>query len=67
MGVREYGGIAKLSDAETEAGEMQCWFDFALQLKYMGVVEYKNFDNKYEHIISQLVTMIQDAEKWCTL
>ena len=33
--------ISKLSDAETEAGEMQCWLDVALKLTYMPKEQYK--------------------------
>lgn len=57
--------IAKLSDSETEASEMQCWLDFSLKAKFMSKSKYANFDQRYERIISQLVTMIQGADKWC--
>lgn len=57
--------IAKLSDSETEAAEMQCWLDFSLKAKYMESAVYKEFDQRYERIISQLVTMIDGADKWC--
>jgi hypothetical protein len=26
---------------------------------------YEDFDQRYEHVISQLVTMIDGADKWC--
>lgn len=57
--------ISKLSDAETEAGEMQCWLDVALKLAYMPKEQYKQFDQRYEHLIAQIVTMIKDADQWC--
>ena len=57
--------ISKLSDAETEAGEMQCWLDVALKLAYMPKEKYKQFDQRYEHLIGQIVTMIKNADKWC--
>ncbi|WP_136077852.1 four helix bundle protein [Pontiella desulfatans] len=57
--------IAKLSDSETEASEMQCWLDFSLKAKFMGQAVYEGFDKRYERIIGQLVTMIDGAEKWC--
>lgn len=57
--------ISKLSDAETEAGEMQSWLDVALKLSYMKSASYKTFDERYEHVISQLITMINTADKWC--
>ncbi len=57
--------IAKLSDAETEAAEMQCWLDFSLKAKFMTQTVYEHFDQRYEKVISQLVTMIDGADKWC--
>ena len=57
--------ISKLSDAETEAGEMQCWLDVARKLSYMHTEMYEAFDRRYEHVISQIVTMIKSADKWC--
>lgn len=57
--------IAKLSDAETEAAEMQCWLDFSLKAKYMDQVEYSKFDQRYEHVIAQIIIMIEGADKWC--
>ena len=57
--------IAKLSDAETESAEMQCWLDFSLKAKYMNQTLYTDFDQRYEHVISQLITMIDGVDSWC--
>lgn len=57
--------ISKLSDSETEASEMQCWLDFSLKAKYMKSDLYKAFDERYEKVISQIVRMIDGADKWC--
>lgn len=57
--------ISKLSDAETEAAEMQCWLDFALRVDYMTRKEYEDFDQRYERVIAQLITMIDGADLWC--
>jgi len=57
--------ISKLSDAETEVAEMQCGLDFSLKAEYMNETVYQNFDQRYEKIISQLVTMIDGAGGWC--
>jgi four helix bundle protein len=57
--------ISKLSDAETEAAEMQCWLDFSIKAKYMDQIVYQDFDQRYERVISQLVTMIDGSDKWC--
>ncbi len=57
--------VAKLSDSETEAAEMQCWLDFSLKAKYMKQVMHEDFDQRYEKVISQLVTMMHGADQWC--
>jgi four helix bundle protein len=57
--------IAKMSDAETETAEMQCWLDFSLKAKYMNQTVYKNFDQRYECVISKLITMMDGADSWC--
>lgn len=44
---------------------MQCWLDFSLKANYMETSVYKEFDQRYEKIISQLVIMIAQADKWC--
>ena len=59
--------ISKMSDAETEAGEMQCWLDVARELAYMSKENYKQLDQRYEHLIAQIVTMINNADQWCSL
>jgi len=45
--------IAKLSDAETEACET-----------HLGEEKVNELNERYEHILSQLVIMINDADKW---
>ncbi len=59
--------VSKLNDAETEAGEMQCWLDVALKLAYMPKEVYKQFDERCERLVAQLVTMINGADRWCAL
>ncbi len=44
---------------------MQCWLDFSLKAKYMDQTVYKDLDQRYEHVISQLITMIDGADRWC--
>lgn len=58
---------SKLSDAETEAAEMQCWLDFSLKLRYMEKNQYDDLDRRYEQVISQIISMIRDSDKWCRL
>ena len=57
--------VSKLSDSETEAAEMQSWLDLAVRLLYMTEKTAKEFDDRYEMVISQLISMIQEADKWC--
>ena len=56
--------IAKISDAETEACETQIWLEFALRCNYLDEEKVNIFIQKYDHILSQLVIMINDADKW---
>ncbi len=56
-----------MSDAETEAGEMQCWLDVALKLAYLPKEVYKQLDARYEHLLAQLITMVNKADRWCCL
>ena len=56
--------IAKLSDAETEAAEVQVWNEFAFRCEYMDISIRDHFDLEYEKVLSQLVKMISEADKW---
>ena len=56
--------VAKLSDAESEACETQTWIEFALRCGYMESDRAKELDTQYEHILSQLVTVINQADRW---
>ena len=55
------GNPRKLSDSETEAAETQVWLEFSFRCGYIRAETFKNLDQRYEHILSQLVTMIMDA------
>jgi len=57
--------ISKLSDSETEAAEMQCWLDFSLKAGYMTEAMYTDLDQRYEHVISQIIRMIDGSDSWC--
>ena len=59
--------IAKLSDAETEATEVQCWLDVGHRLGYIDHTIKADLDTRYEKVIGQLVRMINSANKWCQL
>ena len=59
--------LPKLRDSETEVSEMQCWLDVCKELSYMANIQYESVDERYEHVVSELVTMISNADKWCKL
>jgi four helix bundle protein len=56
--------IAKWNDAEGEASETQVWIEFSRRSKYLSEETSAKLDDKYEQIISQLVRMINNADKW---
>jgi four helix bundle protein len=56
--------IAKLSDAESEACETQVWIEFARRCGYLEDALSDEMDAAYDHIIGQIVTMINEADKW---
>lgn len=57
--------VAKLSDSEGEAAETQVWLDFSLAFNYIDNKRHALIYDKYDHILSQLVIMINSPEKWC--
>jgi four helix bundle protein len=56
--------ISKLSDSESEAAETQVHMEFAVRHGYIGNAEFQRIDDAYEHILGQLVRMIDHPEKW---
>jgi four helix bundle protein len=56
--------IAKINDSETEATETQVWLELALLCKYITEEKTNDLLKKYDHLISQLVLMIHDADNW---
>jgi four helix bundle protein len=55
--------IAKLSDAEGEAAEIQVHLEFTFQHRYVSRDEFLTGD-AYEKICAQIVRMIDEPEKW---
>lgn len=56
--------VSKLSDAETEACETQVWIELARRCKYLTDMAAACLDEECDHIIAQLVRMIDEPEKW---
>jgi four helix bundle protein len=56
--------ISKLNDAEGEAAETQTWLEFAVRCNYIEREQAKALFLEYEEIISMLVSMANNPEKW---
>jgi four helix bundle protein len=56
--------VAKLSDAESEACETHVWIELASRCRYLDDATRDEFDKVYEQILSQLVRMIDESDKW---
>lgn len=56
--------IAKLSDAEGEAAETQTWLEFAVRCEYLNKEVGRELFKEYDEIISMLVSMIVNCDKW---
>jgi len=57
--------VSKLTESETEADETLLWLDMALDCNYISIEEHARLSDKYDHILSMLVLMIKDKDKWC--
>ena len=53
-----------MSDSEAEAAETQVHIEFAFRHGYIANAEFQVIDEAYEHLLSQLVRMIEQPEKW---
>jgi len=56
--------ISKLSDSEGEAAETQVWLDFATEFGYLNKEKYELLYDNYDHILAQIVIMINSPDKW---
>lgn len=56
--------IAKLNDAETEASETQVHLEISCRCTYLRRDIVDRLDDTYEHIMAQLINMIQGADHW---
>jgi four helix bundle protein len=57
--------ISKLNDAEAEAAETQTHIELARRCGYLVSSKAIELDQLYEEIISMIVTMSNQPEKWC--
>lgn len=56
---------SKLSDSDTEAGETLVWLEFARECGYLAPKAFESLTETYEHINAQLVTMMNNSNRWC--
>ena len=56
--------VSKLSDSESESAETQVLLEFAFRCRYVEKEAFEKLDERYEHVLSQLVRMVMDADKW---
>jgi len=56
--------VSKLSDAEAEACETQTWLEFARRCGFLSMEVAVSVDGRYEQMLGQLVTMINQADRW---
>lgn len=56
--------INKLTDADGEAAETQNWLDFAFSCNYISEETYQKLYKDYDEILSLLVSMVNNSEKW---
>ena len=56
--------IAKLSDSEAEAAEVQVWLKFAVKCGYLDIEQGRQLYAQYNQILASLITMIKDPKNW---
>ena len=54
--------VAKLSDCEAEAAEVQVWLKFAVKCQYLPVDTARDLYKSYNQIIGSLVKMINEPD-----
>jgi four helix bundle protein len=59
--------VSKLTDSEAEADETRLWLDFALDCRYILPELHAELSDKYDHILSMLVKIMQNKDKWCVI
>lgn len=56
--------IRKINDAEGEAAETQTWLEFLVRCEYVARETAKQLYLEYDEIISMLVAMAKNPDKW---
>ena len=55
---------SKLNDSEGEAAETRTWLEFSVRCEYMEKETGRELFKEYEEIISILVNMINNSNRW---
>jgi four helix bundle protein len=55
---------SKMSDGKTEAYETRARLEFSLYSGFVSEALFDELDKKYDVVTAQLVTMINQKEKW---
>jgi four helix bundle protein len=65
-GKRRYRGafVAKVSDAQSEAAEMQTWIEIAVQCGYLEAETGQELFGHYRTIFSALERLVENATVW---
>jgi four helix bundle protein len=56
--------IAKLNDSEGESAETQTWLEFSVRCGYMEKEPGRELFKEYDEIISMLVSISNNPQKW---
>ena len=56
--------LNKLNECEAEAAESQVWLEFAVKCRYLNRQAAAPLYRQYDEVLSMLVAMIRDPEKW---
>ena len=56
--------VSKLTDAEAESAAPQVWLDYALECAYLDTSDQAQLNDKYDQIMSMLVSMSNTPENW---
>jgi four helix bundle protein len=56
--------LSKLSDAESEAAEVQTWIEFSVRCRYLDKELGRRIYKEYDDIIGKLVIMIRNPAPW---
>jgi four helix bundle protein len=56
---------SKLTDAEAELAETQCWIRYAIRCGYLPDGIGLELEAEYEELLKMCIGLINTADKWC--